>query len=100
MTDSAGPAPEQQSFGEALAELDRIVTALEGGQLELEESMTRYERGVSLLKALQAKLTDAQQKVTMLIGELEEETGGEAEAPSGSSSASSAGGDTSQEVPF
>ena len=54
MTDPTCPAPEEQSFGEALAELDRIVAALEGGQLELEDSMTRYERGVGLLKALKA----------------------------------------------
>lgn len=100
MTDSACPAPEQQSFGEALAELDRIVMALEGGQLELEESMTKYERGVSLLKALQAKLTDAQQKVTMLIGELEEETDRDAETPSDSSRVASTSGGSSQEVPF
>jgi len=72
---SENKTPDQeQSFGEALAELDRIVTQLEGGQLELEDSIARYERGVTLLRALQAKLADAQQKVTMLIGELEEES--------------------------
>jgi exodeoxyribonuclease VII small subunit len=59
------------AFGEALAELESIVKALEGGQLELEESLVRYERGVALLRALQTKLADAQQRVTMLIGELE-----------------------------
>ena len=69
------PNPDERSFGDALAELDEIVAALEGGQLELEESMDRYERGIGLLRALQAKLTDAQQKVTTLIGELEEEAG-------------------------
>jgi exodeoxyribonuclease VII small subunit len=71
MTDDKGPTPEEMAFGDALTELESIVQALESGQLELEESMTRYERGVALLRALQAKLTDAQQKVTTLIGELE-----------------------------
>lgn len=66
-------APEEMAFGEALAELESIVAALEGGQLELEESMKRYERGVSLLRSLQHKLADAQQRVTMLLGELENE---------------------------
>ena len=65
--------PDDLTFGSALAELDQIVAALEGGQLELEDSMGRYERGVALLRALQAKLADAQQKVTMLVGELESE---------------------------
>ncbi|MBS3957412.1 MAG: exodeoxyribonuclease VII small subunit [Clostridiales bacterium] len=59
------------TFGDALSELEGIVRALEGGQLELEESMSRYERGVVLLKALQGKLEGAQQKVTMLLGELD-----------------------------
>jgi exodeoxyribonuclease VII small subunit len=65
-------APEALRFGEALAELEGIVGALESGQLDLEESLARYERGVALLRACQAKLADAQQKVTMLMGELEE----------------------------
>jgi exodeoxyribonuclease VII small subunit len=63
----------EQSFGDALAELDQIVGRLEGGQLDLEDSMGQYERGVTLLKSLQKRLADAQQKVTMLIGELEED---------------------------
>jgi exodeoxyribonuclease VII small subunit len=67
------PRPEDLAFGDALEELETIVAALEGGQLDLEDSLTRYERGVALLRALQAKLSDAQQKVTMLIGELETE---------------------------
>lgn len=61
------------SFGAALAELEQIVKALESGTLELEESLERYERGVALLRACQAKLADAQQRVTMLVGEIEAE---------------------------
>lgn len=73
MTEEKALSPEEMAFGEALAELESIVQALESGQLELEESMTRYERGVTLLRALQGKLTDAQQKITTLLGELEVE---------------------------
>lgn len=64
---------EDMTFGEALQELEGVVAALEGGELELEESLTKYERGVVLLRALQGRLTDAQQKVTALLGELEVE---------------------------
>lgn len=71
MSESVCTAPEDLSFGDALSELDAIVAALESGQLELEDSLTRYERGVALLRALQTRLTEAQQKVTMLVGELE-----------------------------
>ena len=68
----AGVVPAAEvSFKEGLTELDRIVKALEGNQLELEDSIKSYERGVALLGALQAKLDEAQQKVTVLMGELE-----------------------------
>jgi exodeoxyribonuclease VII small subunit len=70
-------APVELKFGEALGELEQIVASLEGGQLDLEESLARYERGVALLRACQAKLADAQQKVTMLMGELEEPAEGD-----------------------
>jgi len=70
MTDAPTPA-EEMRFSDALAELETIVSALESGQLELEESIARYERGVALLRACQARLAEAEQKVTMLMGELE-----------------------------
>jgi len=73
--------PGDLTFGAALAELEEIVRALETGQLGLEESLARYERGVVLLRACQAKLADAQQKVTMLIGELEEDAESASEEP-------------------
>jgi exodeoxyribonuclease VII small subunit len=86
MTDQTASDLEHMSFGEALAELDRIVASLEGGELELEESLSRYERGVALLRALQSKLADAQQRVTMLIGELEQESEGTEERDGGGAS--------------
>ncbi|HEY5540209.1 MAG TPA: exodeoxyribonuclease VII small subunit [Coriobacteriia bacterium] len=100
MSDQTCPAPEEQSFGEALAELDRIVAQLEGGQLELEESMDRYERGVGLLKSLQARLADAQQKVTMLMGELEDEATTTETTGSAAGAAGQGAAPTSEEVPF
>ena len=60
-------------FGEALRELEAIVGQLEGGQLELEDSLERYERGVMLLRALQSRLSEAQQRVSVLMGELEDD---------------------------
>ena len=70
MSDTVRPI-EGLRFSEALAELEAIVAALEGGQLDLEDSLERYERGVALLRACQAKLGEAEQRVTMLMGELE-----------------------------
>lgn len=68
---SAAPV-ESLTFREALAELDAIVGKLESNTLELEDSLVGYERGVSLLTSLQKRLTDAQQKVDVLMGELSE----------------------------
>jgi len=82
MSDPTCATPDELSFGDALSELDAIVAALESGQLELEDSLTRYERGVVLLRALQTRLSEAQQKVTMLIGELEPDAADDA-APGG-----------------
>jgi exodeoxyribonuclease VII small subunit len=77
MADEAAKAPETMRFSEALAELEGIVAALESGQLDLEDSLARYERGVALLRACQTRLNEAEQKVTMLMGELETEDGDE-----------------------
>ena len=68
---------DSMSFKEGLVELDEIVRALEGNQLELAQSIQKYERGVALLGALQQRLDDAQQKVTVLMGELEPENSDE-----------------------
>jgi exodeoxyribonuclease VII small subunit len=58
-------------FSDALTELETIVSALESGELDLEDSLARYERGVALLRACQSRLAEAEQRVTMLMGELE-----------------------------
>ena len=50
------------TFESALAELENIVTRMEGGQLSLEQSLTAYKRGAELLKFCQAQLADAQQQ--------------------------------------
>ena len=61
---------EELTFREGMAELDQIVSLLEGNTLELEDSLKSYERGVALLAALQKRLSDAEQKVEVLMGEL------------------------------
>lgn len=60
------------SFREAMNELNGIVEQLESNTLELEESLEKYERGVALLRYLRTSLNQAQQKVEVLMGELEQ----------------------------
>ena len=69
--DNGAKPVEEMSFKEMMGELELIVRSLEAGDLELEESLKRYERGVSLLRASRTKLDEAQQKVTMLLGTIE-----------------------------
>lgn len=71
--ETPGVVADDLTFGAALSELEQIVRSLESGQLELEESLERYERGVALLNACQRKLDGAQQRITMLVGELEDD---------------------------
>lgn len=55
-----------QSFEAALAEIETIVSAMEAGQLPLEQSLTAYKRGAELLQYCQARLQEAQQQVKIL----------------------------------
>ena len=61
---------DEMTFREAMAELDGIVTVLESNTLDLADSLESYERGVSLLAELQKRLATAEQKVSVLMGEL------------------------------
>ena len=55
-----------QSLEAALAELEKIVSSMEEGELPLERSLAAYKRGADLLKYCQAALQDAQQQVKVL----------------------------------
>ena len=55
-------------FEDALAELERVVRDLEDGQTSLEEALTRYERGVGLLKHCYGQLSAAEQRILKLTG--------------------------------
>lgn len=63
---------EKLSFREAMEQLEGIVSQLESGTLELEESLEKYALGVSLLSSLQKRLKGAEQQVEVLMGELVE----------------------------
>jgi len=58
---------ENLSFEESLNELDTIVQSLEQGELNLEESMALFERGLNLSQLSQVKLSSAEQKVKILL---------------------------------
>ena len=55
------------SFEDALAELERIVRGLEGGQQKLEDAITAYERGALLRRHCEAKLAQAEARVQAIV---------------------------------
>ena len=55
------------SFEDALAELERIVKGLEGGQQKLEDAITAYERGAVLRQHCEAKLAEAEARVQVIV---------------------------------
>jgi len=57
------------NFEESLASLESLVTAMEDGDLSLEESLQAFEKGIRLTRECQAALQNAEQKVQILIKE-------------------------------
>jgi exodeoxyribonuclease VII small subunit len=54
---------ESLSFEKALAELEAIVQKLEQGKVDLEESITIYERGEALRRHCESLLSTAEARV-------------------------------------
>ncbi|PAV48156.1 exodeoxyribonuclease VII small subunit [Pseudomonas sp. HAR-UPW-AIA-41] len=62
-------------FEQSLSELQALVERLESSELPLEESLSAFEQGIRLTRDCQSALTQAEQKVQILLerdGELEE----------------------------
>lgn len=61
-------AAEPANYEAALAELEKLVQQLEGGQMPLEELLTGYQRGAQLLAYCRDKLQAVEQQVKVLEG--------------------------------
>lgn len=71
------PKPvEEMSFEEAIRALEQVVTALDRGDVALEESITLYERGAVLKARCEAKLKEAEEKVAQITLNAEGEATG------------------------
>ena len=68
---------KQPKFEDALKELEGIIEELESGELTLDESLERYERGIKALTACRKILGEAEKKIQLLLrtseGELKTE---------------------------
>jgi exodeoxyribonuclease VII small subunit len=55
-----------KSFEEGLKELETILNEIEGGQIGLEESLVKYERGTFLIQHCRGVLSVAEKQVELL----------------------------------
>lgn len=53
-------------FQEGLLALEQIVARLESGELALEDALHAFEQGVTLVRTLNEKLTQAEQRIELL----------------------------------
>lgn len=53
-------------FDEALARLERVVETMERDDLPLEQLVAKYEEGMQLVRACEAKLAEAELKIQQL----------------------------------
>ncbi len=56
----------EMSFEAAMAELERVVSQLEKGDVPLDDSISLYERGDALKKHCEAQLKAAEEKVATI----------------------------------
>ncbi|HUU60363.1 MAG TPA: exodeoxyribonuclease VII small subunit [Phycisphaerae bacterium] len=75
---------EKLTFEKAMEKLEAIVSAIEAGEVPLEESIEKYAEGIELVKQCRTILNRAEKKIQLLgkggeesltvTGELEEDT--------------------------
>jgi exodeoxyribonuclease VII small subunit len=86
-------AEKSLTFEEALAKLEAIVSAIEEGDVPLEESISKYAEGIELVKKCRAILDRAEKKI-QLLGKGEGDTlvpAGELEDPADAPTAGEGG---------
>ena len=66
----------QENFEDEMKKLEEIVVQLENGNLNLDESVNKFEEGMKIAKKCNNILNEAEKKITILLekdGELKEE---------------------------
>ena len=78
---------EKRSFEQSMAELEKIVAAIESGEVGLAEALTQYEQGIGLISHCQKILGEAEQKIAKLSkgldGQLQEKDAGDLDESEG-----------------
>lgn len=64
---------KELNFEETMQELEKIVQELEKGDLNLDDSINKFEEGMKLSKSASDYLEKAEKKITVLINTKDEE---------------------------
>lgn len=67
MAQKSRKIPKSTKFEDALGELEAIVESLETGEQSLDTSLEQFERGITLSRFCQQSLSEAEQKVKILM---------------------------------
>lgn len=58
---------DEMTFEDALKRLEELVARMEGGDLNLDDSLRSFEEGVKLTRFCEKKLDEAEKKVEILM---------------------------------
>ena len=67
---------KKENFEESMKKLEEIVVELENGNLNLDESVSKFEEGMKISKQCNKILEESEKKITILLnndGEIKEE---------------------------
>ncbi len=59
-------AKKKPSFEERLRQVESLISAMESGEMPLEDAMRQYEEALTSLNALEKEIAEAQQRLTVL----------------------------------
>ncbi|HRQ65949.1 MAG TPA: exodeoxyribonuclease VII small subunit [Xanthomonadaceae bacterium] len=55
------------AFEKSLDELEKLVASMEQGEMSLDDSLKAFERGIVLFRQCQGALSEAEQRVSLLL---------------------------------
>jgi len=63
----------KKNFEVSLTKLETVVGSLDSGELDLDESIKKFEEGIKLYKGCKELLSEAEHKISVLTNSLKEE---------------------------
>lgn len=79
MAQQSKQSSQDAGFGELLEELERIIAWFESGEVDLDQAVEEYERGMELVSRLHARLETTEAKIADITRDvLGEEAAGDA----------------------